>query len=315
MDVTVTKEGYIKRSSLRSYNASKGEDMGIKEGDYLLFSKQMNTLDHLLLVTNKANMLYRPVYDIPDLRWKDTGEHISQTINGLEIDEYIIGVFVYREIKETQQFVFMSQEGMIKQTKLSAFEPWRTYKSRGLTCMKLKSNEDQLVNVYLIDETDTCDVVLATYRGFGLRYNLSEEPKIGAKAAGVKAINLKEDDHVINGCLIQTDQEQLTLMTQRGSAKRMKVAELPVIGRAKRGLMLLKELKGSPHRLVYMGNIDINQQLIVTTGTGDVLKIENKMINMGDRTSNGSFVTTDKQITLVNVHPMIEAALKDNDIS
>ena len=91
--VTVTRDGYVKRSSLRSYGASKPEEIGMKEGDSLLYSNQMNTLDHLLLVTNKGNTIYRPVHELPDLKWKDLGEHISQTVMTLAQDEMIIGVF------------------------------------------------------------------------------------------------------------------------------------------------------------------------------------------------------------------------------
>ncbi|MDU1981781.1 MAG: DNA topoisomerase IV subunit A, partial [Enterococcus casseliflavus] len=96
--VTVTRDGYVKRSSLRSYGASKPEEIGMKEGDSLLYSNQMNTLDHLLLVTNKGNTIYRPVHELPDLKWKDLGEHISQTVMTLAQDEMIIGVFAYKEI-------------------------------------------------------------------------------------------------------------------------------------------------------------------------------------------------------------------------
>ena len=96
--VSVTREGYVKRTSLRSYSASKPEEIGMREGDYLLYSGELNTLDHLLLVTNKANVIYRPVHELPDLKWKDAGEHISQTILNLSVDESILAVFPYKKI-------------------------------------------------------------------------------------------------------------------------------------------------------------------------------------------------------------------------
>lgn len=156
--VTVTHEGYIKRSSLRSYSASKPEEIGMKEGDFLLYTGEVNTLDHVLLITNKANVIYRPVHELPDLRWKEIGEHISQTILNLSIDESIIAVYTYKELSPTKTFVFMTKEGMIKQTKMTDFEPWRTYKSRPTNCMKLKSDTDEIVNVYLTNEQKLLDV-------------------------------------------------------------------------------------------------------------------------------------------------------------
>lgn len=245
--VTVTHEGYIKRSSLRSYSASKPEEVGMKEGDFLLYTGEVNTLDHILLITNKANVIYRPIHELPDLRWKEIGEHISQAILNLSVDESIIAVYTYKELSPTKTFVFMTKEGMIKQSKMTDFEPWRTYKSRPTNCMKLKSDSDEIVNVYLTNEQKVLDVFLVSHRGFGLRYPLDEVPVVGAKAAGVKAMNLKDQDYVVNGLLVHEDGDTpIVILTQRGSIKRMLAQELPQLGRAKRGLMVLRELKKIP---------------------------------------------------------------------
>ena len=130
--VSVTKEGYVKRTSLRSYSASKPEEIGMREGDYLLYSGELNTLDHVLLITNKANVIYRPVHELPDLKWKDAGEHISQTIVNLSVDESILAVFPYKKIEAEKTLVFISKNGWVKQTRMTEFEPWRTYKSLSL---------------------------------------------------------------------------------------------------------------------------------------------------------------------------------------
>lgn len=94
---------------------------------------------------------------------------------------------------------------MIKQTKMADFEPWRTYKSRPTSCMKLKSDQDEITNVYLTNDQDLLDVFLVSNRGFGLRYPLYEVPVVGSKAAGVKSMNLKEDDYVVNGLLVHSE--------------------------------------------------------------------------------------------------------------
>lgn len=309
--VAVTKEGYIKRSSLRSFNASRADEQGMKEGDYLIFADQLNTLQHVLFVTNKANMIYRPVHEIPDLRWKEVGEHISQTINGLDIDEKIIAVFPYQEMSEQKQFVLISKEGMIKQTSMTAFEPWRTYKSRATSCMKLKSETDELVNAYLVDTKVKQDVCLVSHRGFGLRYDLAEVPVVGAKAAGVKSMNLKSDDFVVNGILVQKDSETVTFVTQRGSVKRMAMSELPVLGRAKRGLMLLRELKGQPHRMFFAAHLPAAAQLIITAANGTAFDLVNENIHLMERTSNGNFIENQKDLQIVDVHPMVEISLAE----
>lgn len=292
--VTVTKDGYIKRSSMRSYTASKPEEIGMKEEDRLLFVRTLNTLEHLLLFTNKGNVIYRPIHELPDLRFKDIGEHISQTMLNLAMNETIIAVHAYTELEQTKNFVAFTKEGFIKQTTMNDFEVWRTYKSRPTNYMKLKSETDEVLNVFLVDEKEIFDVFLVTYKGFSLRYPLSEVPVVGRVAAGVKSINLKEEDYVVNGLLIYDGaDEAITIVTQRGAIKRMLAQEIPQISRGKRGLMVLRELKANAHRVVYMDDSS-DEVLFVVTGKGNVLEVMETNYPIGERTSNGSFVIDEK---------------------
>lgn len=292
--VTVTKDGYIKRSSLRSYGASQPEELGMKEGDRVLYAGQVNTLDHLLLVTSKGNVIYRPVHELPDLKWKEIGEHISQTILALSVDEAIIAVYPYQQLDAHKNFVLISRNGLIKQTKMSEFAPWRTYKTRAATCMKLKESNDEIVAVYLTDTPETADVFLVSHRGFGLRYPLYEVPVVGSKAAGVKAMNLKEDDYLVSGVLVMPEGDQpIVIVTQRGAVKRMLAQELPQLGRAKRGLQVLRELKANPHRVVYMAEAS-EGELTLISQKGTAVDVALKAVPIGERTSNGSFYMDEK---------------------
>lgn len=291
----VTREGYIKRSSLRSFAASKPEEVGMKDGDEIVFCRQLNTLDHLLILTNLGNMIYRPIFELTDMKWKDTGEHLSQSLLNFSADETVLAVFGYNEIAQDKNFVLLTQKGMIKQTKMSEFAPWRTYKSRSLSAMKFKEKNDQLVNAYLVDANEKMDVFLASHRAFGLRYELEEVPVVGAKAAGVKSINLKEDDYVVNGLLVYSQGDNpVVIVTQRGAVKRMLAQELNQLSRAKRGVMILRELKKNPHRIVYMGDGE-QKELLLTNEKGDQVEIKTNDSPINDRTSNGSFVMDEKQ--------------------
>ncbi|WP_412766433.1 DNA topoisomerase IV subunit A [Tetragenococcus koreensis] len=291
----ITREGYIKRSSLRSFSASKPEEVGMKDTDEIVFCQQLNTLDHLLLVTNKGNIIYRPIFELPDLRWKDTGEHLSQTILNFSSGETILAVYSYSELDPAKNFVLMTKKGMIKQTRMDEFTPWRTYKSRAVTAMKFKEETDELVNVYLIDPTEELDVFLATYKGMGLRYALAEVPVVGSKASGVKAINLKADDEVASGLLVYSyGDNPVVIVTQRGGVKRMLAQELSQLSRAKRGVMILRELKKNPHRIIYIGDGQ-EKTLILTNEKGQQVEIQSNHYPISDRTSNGSFALDEKQ--------------------
>lgn len=291
----ITKEGYVKRSSLRSFNASSSEELGMKDTDEVVFCQQLNTLDHLLLVTNKGNMIYRPVFELPDLKWKDTGEHLSQSILNYSADEVILSAFNYSELDTAKNFVFMTKKGMIKQTRMDEFTPWRTYKSRAVTAMKFKDKTEELLSAFLVDTKEELDVFLATYKGMGLRYALNEVPIVGAKASGVKAINLKEEDEISSGLLVYSNGDNpVVIVSQRGAIKRMLAQELSQLSRAKRGVMILRELKKNPHRIVYMGDGQ-EKTLILTNEKGQQTEIQTDDYPISDRMSNGSFALDEKQ--------------------
>lgn len=310
--VSVTREGYLKRSSLRSYSASKPEEIGLKEGDLPIFVQQMNTLHHVLMFTSKGNLIYRPVHEIADLRWKDIGEHISQTI-GLAMDETIIKTVGLVDYLSEATFTFITKEGMIKQTAATDFVAGRGYKTKATVAMKLKQENDELLDVIYSVEPTKQDVFMVTNRGFGLRYSLSEVPVVGTKAAGVKAINLKEGDFVINGVLLNHDsaKENVMMITQRGAVKKMNISEFDMLGRAKRGLLVLRELKKNPHRLIFMESVEPDTTINIVTTKGKEFSLNTDHYQVSDRYSNGSFVldeTTDgepEDIQVILPYPVL----------
>ena len=196
--VVVTRGGYIKRSSLRSFKASGIEEVGLRDGDHVQFLEKMSTLDQLVFITNKGNYIFQPVYELQDIRWKDLGEHVSQRI-AFASDESIIGVFKYDE-NSKDNLLLASAAGMIKQTALSEFKEFRGYKNKSSLAMNLSSDTDQVIGVYRIDgatDQSQAQVILVTHFGFTLRYSIDEISIIGVRAKGVKSINLKQDDYVV----------------------------------------------------------------------------------------------------------------------
>lgn len=291
--VSVTKEGYIKRTSPRSYSASSPEEIGLKEGDYPLFVKQMTTLEHLLIFTTKGNVIYRPIHEITDARWKDMGEHLSQTIR-FQPDESVLRVFGLPDFSANDTFVFVTEEGYIKQTAVDQFKPNRSYRTRSSIAIKLKTPTDNLLEVILADQSNKKDVFLTTYLAFGLKYALDEVPVVGSKAAGVKSINLKDNDRVVGGVLFdeKQDKAEVLLVTQRGAVKKMDLKEFDTLGRAKRGLQVLRELKKNAHRVVLLIDVQNDRQhsFTILTDKDQKISIEPKKYAVSDRYSNGSFV-------------------------
>ena len=308
--VSVTRGGYIKRTSPRSFASSNVEEVGKREDDELIFVKAgARTTQHLLMFTSLGNVIYRPVHELSDVRWKDIGEHISQTLNNFASDEEIIFAQVLDNFETGENYMVVTAAGQIKQVELASFKPWRTYRSKSMVYGKLKGDKDSIVTLVPIVKGDE-DVLLISENGYALRFNISEIPVVGAKAAGVKAMNLKAGDIVKAAFFVQTD--SWYLLTQRGFIKRVKSEDIPETSRANRGLQVLRPLKSNPHTVFAAGSVintektplsetvdlfspaeaeetqtDKSQILEVTSAVGKVYQTELTDLKLSDRASNG----------------------------
>lgn len=289
--VSVTKEGYVKRTSIRSFKASEPGDIGMKESDYVIYGQEMSTLDQLLIFTNKGNLINRKVHELADIRWKDAGEHLSQSLS-LEEGETVLKVFPVTQFDENNNYVFITRNGHIKQTVETEFEPKRTYKSRSANAMKLKTDEDVVQNIYQVTGAEKKDVFLVSRNGYGLRYPLEEVSLVGANAAGVKSMNLKEEDYIVDGMLLDSDSAQANalIVTQRGAVKKMDVSEFDLYSRAKRGLLILRELKTNPHRVALLVEEENNEEFILRTDKSKDFDINASDYKVSERYNNGSFI-------------------------
>ncbi|MBZ2119388.1 DNA topoisomerase IV subunit A [Streptococcus infantis] len=299
--VSVTKAGYIKRTSPRSFSASTLEEIGKRDDDRLLFIQSVKTTQHLLIFTTLGNVIYRPVHELADIRWKDIGEHLSQTITNFETNEEVLYVEVVDQFDDATTYFAATRLGQIKRVERKEFSPWRTYRSKSVKYAKLKDDSDQIVAVAPIKLDD---VLLISKNGYALRFNIEEVPVVGAKAAGVKAMNLKADDELQVAFICNTS--SFYLLTQRGSLKRVSTEEIPATSRAKRGLQVLRELKSKPHRVFLAGSVseqgfigdlfsteveDGEQTLVIQSNNGTIYEAILQDLNLSERTSNGSFIS------------------------
>ncbi|HFV7566848.1 TPA: DNA topoisomerase IV subunit A [Staphylococcus aureus] len=241
--LSMTRHGYIKRTSIRSFNASGVEDIGLKDGDSLLKHQEVNTQDTVLVFTNKGRYLFIPVHKLADIRWKELGQHVSQIVP-IEEDEVVINVFNEKDFNTDAFYVFATQNGMIKKSTVPLFKTTRFNKP--LIATKVKENDD-LISVMRFERDQLITVI--TNKGMSLTYNTSELSDTGLRAAGVKSINLKAEDFVVMTEGV-SENDTILMATQRGSLKRISFKILQVAKRAQRGITLLKELKKNPHRIV-----------------------------------------------------------------
>lgn len=297
--VSVTRSGYVKRTTPRSFSASKLEEIGKRGDDRLIFHQPAVTTQHLLMFTTFGNVIYRPIHELDDIKWKDIGTHSSSLVNNFSQEEEILFVQILDDFDlESRELMVSTKFGLIKKVALADFKPWRTYRSKSAQYAKFKQADDRVVSV---DFDQNADVMLVTYNGYALRFSSQDVPVVGAKAAGVKSINLKDDDFVVASYFADTD--SFYILTQRGSLKRVNFNEIPAKSRAGRGLQILRDLKKAPHKVfasgtvknVYGGDLFSEtdqelQMLQVLSQTDKLFEINLPDLNLLDRTSNGSFI-------------------------
>ena len=262
----VTKDGYIKRSSIKSYQASAKN--GIKEGDAVIYSGMLNTLDTLLVFTSQGNYFYIPVYKITDVKWKDLGDHLS-SISSLDKskNERVINVMVVSDFNQTINMLFCTKEGLIQQVLLKDLEVSRYSKS--IRYMKLTEG-DEVVSVDY--SYNPLEVMVITRNAEVLRFRASEVSVYGTNASGIKAMLVKPNDYVVSA-FFTNQTEDILFLTSRSHIKRMKVSEFTLSRRARAGAIAIKMIKANPHYIIdakpmtptqYRENVKAN--LIYTNG-------------------------------------------------
>ena len=299
--VMLTKDGYIKRTSFRSYSASKDEVPVIKENDYIIGIYEMNTTDTLLVFTSGGNYLHIPVHIIPDLKWKEMPKHVSNIIE-LPKEELIVNAIAAYDFESANNIIMVTKNGMIKRSKLKDFKLQRYNKAT--SCMKLKE-DDELVEVLLEEKPY---LFLVTNTGYGLSFNCEEVPLVGVKAAGVKAQKLKDDYVVSASNFSYTDDEFITIITDKGTGKRVRLNEFEISSRTRRGLLVIREVKSNPYQIVKAFITDTKKTIGIKNSDITYLKLTELPIT--DRYSTGSQITKHKLVTA-----FIEANLvskKDN---
>ena len=278
--VMVTKDGYVKRTSLRSYSASN-EEVVLKDNDYLLGLFELNTLDTLLLFTTLGNYLYVPVHELPVCVWKDMGKHISNIIK-LDSDEKIVSAIPVTSFDDKLDITIATKQGMIKRTELKEFKSLRY--SKPLNCMKLK-DDDKVLTAFI---TKYNDIFVATNKSSGLWYDASEIPVVGLRTSGVKSINLKGDYVVSVSNFDAEKDEYLYVITDKGTAKRVKITEFEKTSRAKRGLLILREVKTNPYKTI--SAFVVNSREHIGIKTSEIKYIKASEVSIMDRYSTGSVI-------------------------
>lgn len=277
--VTISREGYIKRTSIRSYSASDIKEPLLKENDYLLGEFKMKTTDTLLVFTSFGNYLYIPVHTINDLKWRELGKHVSNLVP-LQEDEEIVTAIPVSDFNDKKNIILATSQGMIKSTSLADFKLTRY--SKATSCMKLKDNDRLIAAFYDIKD----EIFIETSKGYGLWFSKEEIPVVGIKAGGVKAITLKDDSVTSILNFNESDNKYLAIVTDKGTGKRMHLKDFDKTTRARRGLLTIRDVKTNPYHVVAAFFLSPKEEIGLKNG--EITYYKGSDLTIADRYSTGS---------------------------
>jgi topoisomerase-4 subunit A len=301
--IGVTKEGYIKASSIRSFRATDG--VMLRDNDSILFVSEVSTLHTLLLFTNKGNYVYLPVYKIPTYKWKELGSHINNIVH-LDEGETIIKALVVKDFSTELYLLFVTKENLIKLTTLKDFEVSRF--SKPIRAISLKKDDE----VVAIDWTENIDseVMILSNVGESLRFNLKEIPITSTTAKGVKGMNLSPRHYLASG-LILKDHHDLLVLTDRGTIKRIDVSTIPKKKRTNKGYQLYKIVKSHPYYITdtcLMNATQYKNRAAITVITTETSVPLNAFNIKYEKSENGKRFISNNQGTpiFINIEQMEE---------
>ena len=282
--LTLSRDGYIKRVSLRSYNSSEGTITGLKQSDQLIGYIHADTEDTLIAFTESGEYVCLPVYQIDEAKWKDIGTHISKYVKVNNSEKFISG-YIVKDFNTYCWFVTLSDSGMIKKTDVSQWQLQRTSKSSA--AMNI-SKDEKIVAALLAYDNSEVDIV--TRNGYNLRYSINEIANVSPKAKGVKAVKLYEDDNAVSMSIIDDSKSEMIFITEKGNYKRIKISDIAVTTRATKGILIAKRNKSNPAniRLCLAASLNDDLNLMIDDKTSEIKAKEINLLSADARFSLSS---------------------------
>lgn len=273
--VVLTEGNTIKRISTKNFTPQKRNGKGVKNQEAITsMIIRTNTLDYLMIFTNKGNMYRLLVDEIPEGTNQSRGYPIDSLVKMGSNEEAQVIYSIYRDT-DAKYVIFVTKQGVIKKTSLDEYI--KTKKKSGLMAIKLKDN-DSLASVYLIKDEP---IIILTKNGYGIKIKSSDIPAGGRITMGVRGITLNENDEVVLSLPIRDLNDSLAVFASTGTAKKFAIKDIPIQGRGGKGLVYSKE-ETAAATLISDGDT------ILVVGNKNSICVKAEDIPVGSRTATGS---------------------------
>lgn len=301
--VTLSKEGYVKRTGMQSFTRSGGErsGSGVKDGDYIAQVLEVNTLENLLVFTRKGQYFLLPVHQVPEFKWKDPGTAIVNVIP-LAKDDRIASVLAVKSFEEpNHSLVFVTRRGQVKRTELKDYV---TKRSGAVAACKV-GKDDEVLSVHL--STGNQDIMLITKEAMAIRFREDEVNPMGRVSGGVRGIQLRDTDEVVSALWVEGDEGEVAVLSDLGYGKRSLLLDYAVQSRGGKGLATFefkegKRVKPNGSRIVGAFYCKEQRNITVMTKEGKVHPISSEGVPITERKHIGKLlVPVDKQDEIVEL--------------
>ncbi|MBD3918868.1 DNA gyrase subunit A [Paenibacillus sp. PR3] len=304
--LTLSRDGYIKRTSMLSYTRSGGEldNAGVKDGDVIRHLLSVNTIDTLLLFTKKGQYFVLPVHQVPEFKWKDNGTAVVNIVP-LPKDDAIVGIVTIRDFEQiaaNASLLFVTKRGQVKRTELKEY---KSNRSTAIAAAKVAEG-DEIIAV--LESTGTSELLLVSKQGMAIRFAESEVNPMGRVAAGVRGMQLKDDDELIGCALVADDEGEVLVLSDLGYGKRSLLAEYPIQGRGGKGIATFEFKEGKrvkPNGNGLVGAIYCRQEkvLVVLAASGASWMLSTDKTPLDERRSIGKpLVAPEKNDSIVEIY-------------
>ncbi len=303
--VTLSNDGYIKRTSMLSFTRSGAErsGSGAKEDDFIREVLDVNTLDNLLVFTQRGQYFVLPVHQIPDFKWKDNGTAIVNVIS-MTREDRIVGILPVRNLEqETGSLVFVTKRGQVKRTEV---KDYATKRSGAVAACKLGEG-DEVLSVTRGEQAR--DLMLITKNGMSIRFRAEEVSTMGRVSTGVRGIQLVDDDEVVTSLWVDGEEDgQLMVMTDLGYAKRTSMLQYQTQSRGGKGVSTFelkegKRVKPNGNRIIAAYVCRDHRSFIAITPPNRTIPFSSKQALQTDerRHVGKSIITLDRNDTIIAV--------------
>ncbi|MDE7264201.1 MAG: DNA gyrase subunit A [Anaeroplasmataceae bacterium] len=283
--ITITTNGYAKRMKQDAYKAQSRGGVGMSgikthENDDVEFIIPTSTHNYILFFTNKGRVYAIKGYHIPEASRTAKGLPLVNVLTFQE-DEKLAAITSVPTLDDDNSYLFFAtKKGIIKRTILSQFKNIRT---NGIIAINLQE-KDELLQVELTDGHR--NIILGSSNGKAIHFKEEEIRPIGRSAAGVKGITLSKTDHLVGMAVVTEEQDEILIVTEKGFGKRSHADEYRIQGRGGMGVKAFN-VTSKNGKLVALRSVNENQDLIITTDKGVIIRMHIDKISLAGRNTQG----------------------------